>query len=174
MPQGTLFLIVGPSGAGKDTLIAAARQRLSATHYFPRRIITRDAAGAAEDHVAASLAEFDADERAGRFAIAWQAHGTRYAIPADIAEALESGAHAVVNVSRTVVAALRAKFAPTRVILITAPPEILHARLTARARESDDVDGRVGRTIPVDADVTIVNDGGLQDALDTFLAALKG
>ena len=54
---GRLVLVVGPSGAGKDTLIAAVRQRLAGDEgfLFPRRIVTRPAS-AAEDNVEAALA----------------------------------------------------------------------------------------------------------------------
>ena len=43
MAQGALVLVVGPSGAGKDALIAAAREALEAnTRFtFPRRVVTR-------------------------------------------------------------------------------------------------------------------------------------
>lgn len=176
MPRGTLFLIVGPSGAGKDTLIASARVHLEDRGYlFPRRVITRNAEGdAAEDHIAASPEQFDADERAGRFALSWRTHATAYAIPATIAAGLTRGQHVVVNVSRTVVAVARAKFAPTRVILVTAAPEVLRHRLIERGRQSDDVDTRATRSVPVAADATIVNEADLESAIDEFLAALTG
>lgn len=176
MPRGTLFLIVGPSGAGKDSLIASARAQLADRGYlFPRRVITRDAeGGATEDHIAASPEQFDADERAGRFALSWRTHATAYAIPATIAADLSRGQHIVVNVSRTVVASARAKFAPTRVIMVTAAPEVLRHRLIARGRQSDDVDSRATRSVPVAADVTIVNEADLESAIEAFLAALAG
>ncbi len=176
MPRGTLFLIVGPSGAGKDSLIASARAQLADRGYlFPRRVITRDTdAGAAEDHIAASPEQFDTDERAGRFALSWRTHATAYAIPATIAAGLTRGQHVVVNVSRTVVASARAKFAPTRVIMVTAAPEVLRHRLIARGRQSDDVDSRATRSVPVAADVTIVNEADLESAIEAFLAALAG
>lgn len=176
MPRGTLFLIVGPSGAGKDTLIASARARLAGRGYrFPSRVITRDLeGGAVENHIAASPEQFDADERAGRFALSWRTHANAYAVPATIATDLARGQHVVVNVSRTVVALACAKFAPTRVILVTAAPEVLRRRLIERGRQSDDVDSRVTRSVPVAADVTIVNEADLERAIEAFLAALTG
>ena len=48
---GRLVLVVGPSGAGKDTLIAGARVKClnNPTIVFPRRVVTR-AASVAEDN----------------------------------------------------------------------------------------------------------------------------
>lgn len=49
---GRLVLVVGPSGAGKDTLLGLAKTALAEDHdvVFPRRIVTREAS-AAEDNV---------------------------------------------------------------------------------------------------------------------------
>lgn len=172
--RGTLFLIVGPSGAGKDTLIKAARPLLGPRFLFPPRTITREA-GPGEDHEPASLAAFEARERAGHFALSWRAHGLCYGITMSIAGALRDGDHVVVNVSRAVVTHARARFAPVRVILVTAPAEALRARLLARGREAaEDVAARLDRAAAVDADATIVNDGAPEPAVAAFVAALQG
>lgn len=173
--RGTLFLIVGPSGSGKDTLIAAARERLDDGYVFPRRAITRPAGAGGEDHVAEDEASFEACERAGNFALSWRSHGLAYGIPASIASDLKLGKHVVINVSRTVVADARARFKPSRVILVTAPPDVLRARLVARGREDKaGIAERLERAPPVDADATVVNDGPLETAVQAFLMALKG
>ena len=66
---GRLFLIVGPSGAGKDTLLrhAAAALGRNPDIVFVRRIVTRPPS-AAEDHHSVSPDEFLAAARHGAFA----------------------------------------------------------------------------------------------------------
>jgi phosphonate metabolism protein PhnN/1,5-bisphosphokinase (PRPP-forming) len=173
--RGTLFLVVGPSGSGKDTLIAAARERLGPRYLFPRRAITRPKDAGGEDHVAEDVASFEACERAGNYALSWRAHGLAYGIPASITSDLARGKHVVVNVSRAVVEKARAEFAPVRVILVTAPPDVLSARLLARGREDKAaVAERLDRSATVEADAVVVNDGPLETAVTAFLAALKG
>jgi phosphonate metabolism protein PhnN/1,5-bisphosphokinase (PRPP-forming) len=173
--HGTLFLIVGPSGAGKDTLIAAARAALDARFAFPRRVITRPVDPDGEDHEATDAATFAVRERAGAFALSWRAHGLAYGIPASIVEQLAAGTHVVANVSRAVVAAARARFSRIHVVLVTAAPEVLRARLAARGREAGAaIDERLGRVQDVTADSVIVNDDAAETAVRAFLSVLKG
>ena len=172
---GTLFLVVGPSGAGKDTLIRAARATLGPPFVFPRRTVTRPPDPSGEDHVVEDAESFAARERAGAFALSWRANGLAYGVPASIAADLEGGRHVVVNVSRDIVERARARFAPVKVLLVTAPPGLLRERLDARGREdAPDVAQRLTRAPNVAADATIVNDGPLDLAVATFLAVLKG
>ena len=175
--RGTLFLVAGPSGAGKDTLIGAAREVLEplGTHHFPRRTITRPLVAGGENHIAVDDNDFEASERAGEFALSWRAHGLAYGVPASMAGELERGGHVVINVSRHVVAAARPRFAPTRTIEVTASPTILAARLSARGRESEaDIGPRLAREAAFDPDIVVINDGPLYAAVAQFLAALRG
>jgi ribose 1,5-bisphosphokinase len=165
-----LVLVVGPSGAGKDTLLEAARQTLAddPRFRFVRRVITRPADAGGEAHEPATAEEFAARD----FALQWQAHGLSYGIPAD---AIKEDAVVVANVSRTVIADA-ARLFPTRVIEVTAPSDVLAARLSARARETAaDVAARVSRSVPLPDHVhveTVVNDASLADGVARFLAAL--
>jgi ribose 1,5-bisphosphokinase len=173
--HGTLFLIVGPSGAGKDTLIAAARAALDARFVFPRRVITRAADPDGEDHEVTDEPSFAARERAGAFALSWRAHGLAYGIPASIVEELAEGKNVVANVSRVVVAAARSSFTRTHVVLITAPADVLRARLEARGREGGaTIDKRLSRVQDVAADSVIINDGAAETAVRALLSVLKG
>lgn len=176
---GVLFLVVGPSGAGKDSLIRAARNRLarSPRFHFPRRVITRPADPASEDFDSVTPAEFDRRRAAGAFCLAWTAHGLSYGVPAAAAIALAAGRSVVVNVSRTVIDEAARRFALLRVVQVTAPDEVLAARLAARGRSSDgDLARRRARRVAGPGNgvalVTIVNDGALEDACARFLAVL--
>src|SRR4051812_42383259 len=90
---GRMIAVVGPSGAGKDTLMAHAARFFEDRDdiIFVRRIITRDPAAGGEEHDGVSEAEFEALESAGRFAVSWQAHGLRYGIPAETRDAVDKG-----------------------------------------------------------------------------------
>ncbi len=173
-----LVLVVGPSGAGKDTLLAAARARLAADPRlrFVRREITRPADPTGENHVPRTPGEFAARHAAGAYALAGQAHGLAYGIPADIAADLAAGRIVVANVSRDVLEQAAARYAPIRVVVITALPAVLAARLAARGRESAaDIAGRLARSRPIPAQIetiTIVNDGSIADGAAALIAAL--
>jgi len=169
---GRLVLVVGPSGAGKDTLIDLARATLrnDASVVFPRRVVTRAAAD--EPHDTMDPDAFARAARAGAFALTWDAHDLRYGIPAEIDGDIRAGRTVVCNVSRTIVDEARERYAEVRVVLVTAPPEVLAARLAARARRSDgDLARRLARSqdfAPLAADCVIAN----VDAPEAGAAAL--
>ena len=95
--------------------------------------------------------------------MSWDAHGHSYALPLDINDDIRAGRAVVVNVSRTVIAALRQAYANVVVVAITAPPDVLAQRLAARARRSDgNITDRLARSVDdasTHADVTILNAG---------------
>jgi len=176
---GRLVLVVGPSGAGKDTLIDLVRDRCAgdARIVFPRRIVTREAS-AYEGNLSLGTAEFMAARARGDFALDWQAHGLSYALPQSILDDAAEGRVVVVNGSRTIIAAARGRFPRVTVVLVTAPPEILAARLAARARASDGELGvrlkRSDRLADAAADVIINNIGAAADHARELLAVVRG
>jgi phosphonate metabolism protein PhnN/1,5-bisphosphokinase (PRPP-forming) len=173
-----LLLVVGPSGAGKDTLIDAARRQLAgdARVRFVRRDITRPREAGGEDHDAVDAETFSHRCDSGAYALHWRAHGLGYGIPADIAADLKAGRVVVASVSRSVVEQAARQF-PVRVLEITAPPELLARRLAARGREAAaDIASRLARSValPKYADtVTIVNDGTREEGAARVLAELR-
>jgi ribose 1,5-bisphosphokinase len=168
-----LVLVVGPSGAGKDTVLGIARQALAGDprFRFVRRVITRPAEAGGEDHEAVSEAVFATRP----FALQWQAHGLRYGIPEEVINDLARGLVVVANVSRGVIAQAAQRFS-TLVIEVTAPPDILARRLAERGRETaEDVARRLVRDVPIPPHVpvdTVVNDGTPAEAAGRFIAAL--
>ena len=162
---GRLVLVVGPSGAGKDTLLGLAQAACieDSEIVFPRRVVTRESS-AAEDNVAVSPDKFREALAHGDFAVHWEAHGHSYALPLEINDDIRAGRTVVANVSRMVVGALRGAYARVVVVAITAPPEVLAERLAARARRSDgNIGERLSRSVDdAQADVTIVNAGSAE------------
>jgi len=163
---GRLILVVGPSGAGKDTLLSLARAACAEDRnvVFARRVITRPSS-AAEDNEEVSAEAFSEALARGDFAMHWEAHGHCYALPRAIDDQLRAGRTVVANASRTVVAAVRSTYANVVVISITAPRDVLDARLAMRGRVSDGkIEHRLGRTVDETSsapDFTIVNVGSV-------------
>jgi len=84
----------------------------------------------------------------GAFAISWEAHGHAYGLPRSIDDDIRAGRTVVVNVSRTVIAALRRRYANVVVVSVTAPADVLAARVAMRQRDSDgDVAHRLARAV---------------------------
>lgn len=172
---GAFVAVVGPSGAGKDTLLNHARRELAGDDriFFVRRVITRPVDGGTEVHLPATAAEFAAMKEAGQFAFTWQAHNLQYGLPAAIDEQIRSDQTAVCNGSRAALVGLRARYANFAVISISARREVLANRLAARGRESrEQILARLDRSAPFDA----AHYGALQidnsDAIPTAGAAL--
>ncbi|AXC48683.1 phosphonate metabolism protein/1,5-bisphosphokinase (PRPP-forming) PhnN [Paracoccus suum] len=170
------FALVGPSGAGKDTLLAVAKAARPDL-LLARRVITRPSEAGGEDFEGVSNAEFDA--RRPEFALTWAAHGLRYAIPASLRAAQCAGRTVIFNGSRGMLAEAARAFAPLSVIALEAAPEVLAARLAARGREdAADIRARLARAdlslpelpgVPVHR---IDNSGDLGAAVAALLAVL--
>lgn len=161
---GRLVLVVGPSGAGKDTLLREAKAACAEDRniVFPRRVITR-AASPSEDNEEVSESGFQHALAQGEYAMHWEAHDHCYALPRAIDAEIRAGRTVVANVSRTVIGAMRRAYADVVVVSITAPPQVLAERLAMRQRGSDGtIEERLQRTVD-DAsaapDATIVNVG---------------
>ncbi|MFF0947416.1 phosphonate metabolism protein/1,5-bisphosphokinase (PRPP-forming) PhnN [Rhizobium leguminosarum] len=179
--RGIMVVVVGPSGAGKDTLmnLAARRFRGRDDVHFVRRVITRHRDAGGEDHLSVSLEGFAAMEQSGSFAVWWEAHGLRYGIPAEVSVALSRGHIVVANGSRSALHRFQAAFPRLKVINVTARPEVLAGRLEARGREThEDIMARLARgplTVRGEYDVTeLDNSGSLEEAEQKMIEILDG
>ncbi len=178
--RGTLFLVVGPSGAGKDTLLDCARQALAGNpaYIFARRVITRPADAGGEAHEALSGEAFEALESAKGLALSWAAHGLSYGIRRDIEAQLAAGINVVANVSRQVLDEARRRFPPVKILEVTATREVLAARLAARGRETAaDIARRLERAGAVEVSgpdvIRVDNSRDLASGIAAFVEALK-
>ena len=175
---GRLVLVVGPSGAGKDTLLALAQAVCAgeAGVVFPRRVVTREASSS-EDNEHLSPEQFRLALARGEFAMHWQAHGHCYGLPRAIDDDVRAGRTVVANVSRTVVEAMRRGYADVTVVGVTAPPDVLAERLAGRARSSDgQLADRLRRAVDGDAapDVTIRNVGRAEHHARELVRVIRG
>jgi ribose 1,5-bisphosphokinase len=137
-----------------------------------RRVITRAADAGGEAHEAVTPEAF----ALRRFALRWHAHGIDYGIPEDIKGDLRDGRVVVASVSRGVVAEAASRY-DVRVIVVTAPANVLAARLISRGREdAADIASRLARDVALPAGVaveTVVNDFTLEEGAARFMAALN-
>ncbi|SNB66450.1 MULTISPECIES: phosphonate metabolism protein/1,5-bisphosphokinase (PRPP-forming) PhnN [unclassified Agrobacterium] len=177
---GTMIVVVGPSGAGKDTLMDFAATQLSGRpgFHFTRRVITRSGDAGGENHNAVSMHEFNRLKDAGAFAVSWEAHGLKYGIPVAVYHHLDAGDVVIANGSRSALPHFGTAFSRLKVVNIVAQPDVLARRLEQRGRESrQDILRRLERsslTVVGDFDVTTVdNSGAIEDAGTTIMQLLE-
>jgi ribose 1,5-bisphosphokinase len=93
---------------------------------------------AAEDHGTLADDAFNHAVGNGSFTFWWQPHGLKYGIRRSADDDVRFGRTIVCNVSRGIVPNLRMRYARVDAVLITAPVDVLSARLAGRAREAGD------------------------------------
>jgi ribose 1,5-bisphosphokinase len=182
--RGKWIFICGPSGVGKDSLIAWSRQALAGQPHivFARRLVTRMAQPGSDDD-AVNEADFLSLRQSGGLRWHWQAHGFHYGISQNYAAHVSSGGTVVINGSRSHVDALPASPDIKRVE-ITASPDKIATRLVQRGRDSEEaVAYRLARNAgfeqisPSSADLIIRNDAEIAQAgsaLVMYLAVQAG
>lgn len=175
--MGRLFFIVGPSGAGKDTLLAGAKAA-DPTLHWARRVITRPESAGGEPFEGVTVAEFKSRLEGGAFALHWKAHSLCYGVPFEELAPLLRGGTVMVNGSRAALAVAQDAYPDLRVIRVSAPSATLADRLLARGRESrTDIEARLSRAsydLPAGLPVTdVVNDASPATGVARLLQALR-
>ncbi len=176
--QGAWVFVVGPSGAGKDTVIDHARQALKSIDqiYFARRVVTRPQ-NKFEDHDTLSLVEFEEQKHRGEFVLWWQAHELYYGIRREWQDHIARGGTVVCNISRALLPDIEQRVkGRTSIVLVTAPPDVLASRIAARGRDSAQgsrtaraLDGQVRER----SDLIIENTGTPEQAGEAFVSYLR-
>ena len=187
--------IVGPSGAGKDTIMNAVHEVLknNPEFLFVRRIITRKAGINSfndhdetsqnignEDNIGVSLEKFFELSQKASFSLQWFAHGIHYGLPMGIVDEVHKGKIVIANVSRAKLGHAKELFGKVYVIEINAPIGILKERLLGRKREKiTDIAERLKRAnIPIQLPegskyCYIDNSGNVKSAVDKMLSILQ-
>lgn len=161
--SGVWVFVCGPSGAGKDSVIAWTRDHLAGNTdvVFAQRLMTRPTPVGA-DHQGMDAAQFDCLLRTGGLAWHWEAHGFHYGVATRYQQQVDWGRVVVVNGSREHVAGLRRDRA-LHVVQITADAVDIAARLERRGRDVPEaVASRLARNTllgTLDADLVLANDG---------------
>ncbi|TFG14411.1 MAG: phosphonate metabolism protein/1,5-bisphosphokinase (PRPP-forming) PhnN [Promethearchaeota archaeon] len=174
--DGILFLVVGNSGSGKDTLIREILERYPSDRkqiLSPKRYITRPPSET-EQNISITPEDFQKLAQNGKFAFEWHIYGLSYGVPAIIDDWLYSGHPVITNVSRKIVPEARERYKNLRVIFVKVPFEVSIQRLTDRKRESkSQLKQRIERARThqtyADADIIINNSGLLENTVEKLL-----
>jgi ribose 1,5-bisphosphokinase len=174
---GVLVYVIGPSGAGKDSVLRWARGHAPAglLVHLARRTISRPPADPSEDHEPVTPDAFRQLVAAGAFALHWEANGLGYGIRHEELAALDRGGCVLVNGSRADLPQARRRYPELAVAFVNASPLVLRARLLARGRETaEQIEARLARSaqLPLagaEVDVVIDNDGPLEQAGERLL-----
>jgi ribose 1,5-bisphosphokinase len=168
---------MGPSGAGKDTLIERALA-LSPFACVARRYVTRKAKSKLDCPL--SLEEFSAIRQRGSFLFNWDSHGFSYGIKREDEENTPPGKVLIINGSREYLQKaleIRSCLVP---ILVEARLEILKERLIKRGRElPEQIEKRLARAeeklaVPRGICINILdNSGDLKESANKFCQILK-
>lgn len=180
-----LVYVMGPSGAGKDSLLGWLRQNLppSTPLHWAQRTISRplqqsNALGT-EQYESVCPATFAALRTNRAFAMHWDANGLGYGVRHAQVAPLALGRWVLVNGSRAHLPQALATFEHLLPVHITASSAVLRERLLARGRETpDEVEARVRRAQAFEqpagvAHIEIHNDSTLDAAGQQLLAALQ-
>lgn len=174
--SGRFIAVVGPSGVGKDSVMAKLAEGRPDL-FLARRAITRPSEAGGEDFDGISESIFLRLEAEGAFALSWAAHGLHYGIPIAVETALEDGRDVLANLSRGVLTEAKLRFERFEVLSLTASPQMLAARLRGRGRETEEEItarlARAERALPDHiAAHEIDNSGPLEQTVAQAVAAL--
>ncbi len=169
-----LIYVIGPSGAGKDSLLNGLRQDFAdmtqpPPFYFAQRTITRNHDQSNEDHEAVDASNFVLLNNSNAFALNWFANGLHYGVRHKELAPMSEGTWVIVNGSRAYLQEAKLTFPGLTVLHITAPIDVLRARLLSRGRENRQaIEDRLSRSqsfVPEPQDMCISNCGSLAESL---------
>jgi len=175
---GQLFLIVGNSGSGKDTILSMIKKywpKNKPKIIIPRRYITRKKHPSENFH-AISRQRFQRMKSQGKFSLTWESYGNYYGVSSKLNKWLEKGYWVLVNVSRSIIPSCKEQYSGCKVIYIHVPFKILENRIQKRGREKQNEQAYFERLkraqenyILEKADITIDNSDNIEKAVEQVI-----
>ncbi len=142
MNKGVLFLIVGNSGSGKDSIIEYVTNKVPGLRKI-KRYITR-APSNTENYHSINAEDFNKSD----YFICWQAYDKLYGVGNEVLEGLQQGRNYIVNISRKAIKKIMERWDNTYLIECVVPIMIITRRLNYRGRESpEEIQQRVQRAL---------------------------
>jgi ribose 1,5-bisphosphokinase len=175
-----LIYVMGPSGAGKDSLLDWLKSKLppQSPIHFAKRTIDRPLQALGEQHESVDDQSFEHLLKEKSFAMHWLANGRQYGVRHGELAPLRQKRWLLVNGSRAYLPEALRLFDGLTVLHISASADILRARLLARQRETPEaVEARVQRAVAFSVPTTchcvsVLNDTSLDDAGAALMKAL--
>lgn len=172
-----LVAVVGPSGAGKDSLLREARRAYAEdpSYVFMQREIDRKPSDN-EQNIEIDRVTWEQRVSEGAYALHWEANGHVYGVSRRLEQDLAAGLIVVVNASREHLPQARAKYSPLRIIHVRAHADVLQSRRRARGRETPDearVRAQRDAAFSVEDAEEVWNNDRLEDAVAAFVQKLS-
>ncbi len=170
MAFGTLYLIVGPTGSGKQALVDAVLESRPDIRRAPL-VVSAD-----HNHTICAVGTIPPTRflqliRRDAFALQWDTDGVRYGLSHDATRLLRDGQSLILCCDAFVIAQARALYPNVRAIYITARMDVLRRRLASMAYGSDfEIDmhlAQSARMRPRDSEIVTV------DTSDSIAAGAK-
>ena len=177
MKKGELFLLIGNSGSGKDSIlneVLSSWPQNFTPIKVPQRYITRPS-HETEPFFSVTPEEFKKMKNNNEFSLTWHIYDLDYGVPKIVENWLSDGKIVIINVSRNIIPQARKKFPDLKVIFVKVPFEITLARVKSRGREAENDEvfkervkrAKQNQNFP-GADIIIDNSGELQIAVKNF------
>jgi ribose 1,5-bisphosphokinase len=175
-----LYYLVGPSGAGKDSLLRQLKKKQYFSHQplVGHRYITRPVRENDENHIELSSFDFLRRQQGGHFLFDWESHGHQYAIGREVQEWQHSGRDVIVNGSRAYLHKAREIYPPLVPVWMKVSDDVLRTRLVQRGREnSNEIEYRILRNRELNGHkpsgcVYITNDLTIENTIDQLMVQL--
>lgn len=151
--RGLLFVLVGPGGVGKNTLMNRVMARVENLRQLPTATTRppRDGEQQGREHLFVSLAEFEGMQRRGELLEQQEVTpGKWYGVPRQTVEsAMEAGRDQIADVEYLGARILRRAYPSGVVLVFVAPPgiDILEARMRERGTDESVIRERMERAL---------------------------